>query len=113
MRIADVIEALSLRVICPPAECEREITGVYVGDLLSRAMSRVQSGDLWITIMANKNVIAVAELTDAAIVLLAEDVELSADAKAAAEENGITVCSSPKSAYELCLDADSILKEAV
>ena len=53
------------------------------------------------------------QLTDAAIVLLAEDVELSADAKTAAEENGITVCSSAKSAYALCLDAYGILKEAV
>ena len=113
MRLADVIRALSLQVICPPTEGEREITGVYVGDLLSRAMSRVQSGNLWITIMANKNVIAVAELTDAAVVLLAEGVELSPDAKAAAEKNGITVCSSAKSAYELCLDVSGILGEAV
>ena len=76
--------------------------GVYAGDLLSRAMSHVRYDNLWITIMTNANVIAVASLTEAAAVILAEGVELLPEAREAAEENGITVLSSEKTAYELC-----------
>lgn len=37
-------------------ETDREITGVYIGDLLSWVMGRAQSGDAWITIMSNANI---------------------------------------------------------
>ena len=81
----------------------REFNGVYAGDFLCRAMSHVHFGELWITIMNNRNVIAVASLTDCAAVILAEGVELLPDALEAAEENDIVILSSPKSVYELCV----------
>ena len=55
-------------------EPDREIKGVYIGDLLSWVMGRATSGDAWVTIMSNINVIAVAQLTDVACVILAEGV---------------------------------------
>ncbi len=100
MKLSKLSQALSLKEIVGGPE--REVTGVYVGDLLSRAMSHVRADALWITIMANANTVAVASLTDAAAVLLCEDVSLPDDAKKAAEENGIIVLSSGLSAYELC-----------
>ena len=81
---------------------DRTIAGVYAGDLLSRAMSHVCADDLWITIMNNRNVIAVAGLADAAAVLLAEGVDLLPDALTAAEENGIAVYKTDKTVYEIC-----------
>ena len=82
----------------PPAAFE----GVYVGDLLSRAMSRVEENCLWLTIMNNINVIAVASLADAAAVILCEDVRLTDDALQAACSKGVCVLYSPLGAYELC-----------
>ena len=76
--------------------------GVYAGDLLSRAMSHVKADNLWITIMSNTNVVAVASLTEAAAVILAEGVELIPEAQDAAEENGITVLTSKRTVFELC-----------
>ena len=101
MTVSQLCEKLSLRIVC--GETAKEFDGVYCGDLLSRAMSRVKFDNLWITIMANTNVIAVASLTEASAVILAENVELSPDALIAAIDNGITVLSSDKSAYELCV----------
>lgn len=101
MTIREVREALSAKLLC--GDDGRSFDGVYVGDFLSRAMSHVQSDNLWITIMSNVNVLAVATLTDPAAILLAEDVVLQDDARRSAEENGITVLSSPLSAYELCV----------
>ena len=47
-------------LICP--DPEREIGGVYIGDLLSWVMGRAKADDAWITIMTNINVVAVAAL---------------------------------------------------
>ena len=55
-------------------EGDREIGGVYIGDLLSWVMGRASADDAWITIMSNINVVAVASLADAACVLFAEGV---------------------------------------
>ena len=94
-----IMDALGIRVICGSADA---FEGVYAGDLLSRAMSHVEADNLWITIMNNVNVIAVASLADAAAVLLAEDVSLTPDALAAAEEKGICVLSAKQPVYDLC-----------
>ena len=80
---------------------EREITGGYTGDLLSWVMGRAVSGDAWVTIMSNINVIAVAQLTDVACVILAEGVVPGEDLIAAAEMRGINLFSSEEPAFTL------------
>ncbi|MBQ8509582.1 MAG: AraC family transcriptional regulator [Clostridia bacterium] len=107
MKLSEVCEALSLTAVV--GDTDKDFDGVYVGDLLSRVMSRVDAGNLWITIMPNTNVIAVASLTEAAAVLLAEGVTLLDDALDAARDNGITVLSSELPAYELCVRIAGLL----
>lgn len=79
---------------------EREIKGVYIGDLLSWVMGRANCDDAWITIMSNVNVVAVASLADTACVILAEDVTLDEAVKNTAEAKGINVLKTKLSAYE-------------
>ena len=55
--------------------------------------------------------IAVATLTEPAAIILAEDVILADDALEGAKNNGITVLSSPLSAYELCAVIDKAVSE--
>ena len=102
MTLSELCEALSLELVSGETE-GKTWNGVYAGDLLSRAMSHVKFDNLWITIMSNANVIAVASLTEAAAVILAEGVELLPDALDAAADNGITVLSSPRTVNELCI----------
>lgn len=96
-----LLDTLALTVVCGSVT---EYDGVYAGDLLSRAMSHVEAGNVWITIMNNMNVIAVASLTEAACVILAEGVTLVPDALEAAREKGICVLSSDKTVYQLCAE---------
>lgn len=110
MTLNDILEPISAKLIC--GDADKTFEGIYVGDLLSRAMSRVEADDLFITIMANTNVVAVASLTEAAAVILAEGVTLPEEAVDAANENGITVLTSPMSAYELCVRLHELKKEA-
>lgn len=98
--LSPLIPALSLKKLCGSDTVSYE--GVYAGDLLSRAMSHVRAGNLWITIMNNMNVIAVASLTEAAAVLLAEGVSLPEEVQNAAKEEGITVWQSDSDVYHIC-----------
>ena len=100
MTISNISEALKLTLVT--GSTDKEFEGVYVGDLLSRAMSHVEADNLFVTIMANVNVIAVASLTEAAAVILCEDVRLPEEAVEAANTNGITVLTTPLTAYEVC-----------
>ena len=90
-------------------DASREIQGAYVGDLLSWVMGRAEEDQLWLTIMTNSNVIAVASLINVSAVLLAENVELDEKTLALATEKGINVLSSEKSVYELCVTAGKLL----
>ncbi|MBQ7828018.1 MAG: hypothetical protein IJZ80_02815 [Clostridia bacterium] len=80
---------------------EREFSGVYIGDLLSWVMGRAKSDNVWITIMSNINIVAVASLADVACIILAEGVTVDENVRTTAEAKGINLYSSEKTAYEL------------
>ena len=90
---------------------EREINGVYIGDLLSWVMGRAEADNVWITIMSNVNVLAVASLSDVACVVLAEDVTMETEVIKTAEEKGINVLSTPLSAYDAAITLRELIGE--
>ena len=100
MTVAELVRQLQLTVVTCPSP-ERECTGVYIGDLLSWVMGRAQADQVWITIMSNVNIIAVASLADVACILLAEGVTLDEELRHVAEEKEINVLSSEHTAYQL------------
>ena len=100
MTVSELKEKLALSEITLP-DSEREITGCYIGDLLSWVMGAAQSGDVWITIMSNINIVAVAALCDTSLIILAEGVSVDDEVKKAANERGINILSSKKSAFSL------------
>lgn len=108
MTVKELALALELEPVCE-AEPDREVTGGYVGDLLSWVMGRAQPGDAWITIMSNNNVVAVATLTDAALVILAEDVRPDPGMAELAEKKGINLYRSPAAAFPLCAKVAALL----
>ena len=101
MKISDISAKIEAKLVC--GDDSKSFEGVYVGDFLSRAMSHVECDNLWVTIMSNVNVVAVATLTEPAAIILAEGVVLQEDALKSAKENQITLLSSELSAYEICV----------
>ncbi len=101
MTVNDLIQKLDLEVL-NLAEEDREITGGYTGDLLSWVMGRAESGDMWVTIMTNVNVVAVASLVDVSCVVIADNAELAPEVIEKAKAQGINLLRSAKSAYQLC-----------
>ncbi len=103
MTVSELKEKLALEEISLP-DSEREVTGCYIGDLLSWVMGAAKSGDAWITIMSNINIVAVAALCDTALIILAEGVTVDDVVKNAAMLRGVNILSSDKSAYVLATE---------
>lgn len=101
MRLLDFQESLKLKALSVENE-DVCFDGVYAGDLLSRCMSHVKSGGLWLTIMNNLNVIAVASLTEPAAVILAEGVLPPEEVITTARSKNVAIFSSELSVYEIC-----------
>ena len=101
MTVREMSEKLSLNVICMP-DGDREVSGGYAGDLLSWVMGRAHSGDAWITIMSNLNIIAVASLADPSCIILSEGVVLDEAVCKRAEAQGVNVLSSELDTFALC-----------
>ena len=74
MKVSELIKKLNMTVLTDPDFSDRDISGCYIGDLLSWVMGKAQSGDAWITIMNNINIVAVASLADVACIILCEGV---------------------------------------
>ena len=109
MTVHEMSKKLSLTPLAVP-EGDREFAGVYIGDLLSWVMGRAKSGNVWITIMSNINIVAVASLTDVACIVLAEGVTLEDNVRVTAEQKGVNIFTSGKTAYELAADLASLSK---
>ncbi len=102
MTVRELADKAGLRVAALP-DGEREIDGVYIGDLLSWVMGRAREGDAWITIMSNRNIVAVATLADTACILLAEGVQPDEGVAQLAEQKGVNLLLCDGSAYDTAL----------
>ena len=102
MTVKELAEKLDLTVHALP-DGDRQVTGVYIGDLLSWVMGRAGADQAWITIMSNRNIVAVATLADTACILLAENVVPDEGVAQLAADKGVNLLSAPQSAYALAL----------
>ena len=101
MKVKDIVEKCCFTLI-HGADLEREIEGVYAGDLLSWVMGHGEYGQCLVTIMSNVNVLAVASLLDLSAVILAEGVKPDVEFLAIAKDKQINILSSSDSTYTIC-----------
>lgn len=108
MTVNQLATKYAFSVVTMP-EGEKIVSGCYVGDLLSWVMGRAKAGNVWVTIMSNLNVVAVASLVDVSCVILAEGVTLDKEIVDMAMEKGVNILSSSKTAFETLKDIASEL----
>jgi len=99
MTVENFASCSQFEILAMPSP-EREIDGAYVGDLLSWVMGRASEGNLWITIMTNVNVVAVAMLREISAIVLAEGVDVDAEVLEAARAKGVNVLRTPLQSYD-------------
>lgn len=102
MNIQTIVNELGFEVLALPSP-DAEIDGGYAGDLLSWVMGRASEGNIWVTIMTNINIVAVASLVGVSAVVVAEDSEVSPEVIAKANEQGINLLKTDKPVFETVL----------
>ncbi len=109
MTLDSIVRAVDAQVLTQTATDGVEAKGCYVCDLLSLAMSKVQAGDVWITVQANVNVAAVSVLTEAACVLVAEGMHIEDSVIDKANNEGVIILRTQRSAFEAALEIGKML----
>lgn len=99
MIIKDLAEILGYETVTIPCP-DAEVTGGYTGDLLSWVMVRASAGNVWVTIMTNSNIVAVATLVGVSAIVISEDQPLPQSVVELAKTHNINVLRSKKSAFE-------------
>ena len=102
MKLQTILELPDCRVLSP-GRPERDVSRVFCCDLLSIAMSRAPSDSVWVTVMGNKNTVAVASLTDVACIVLAEGVSLDEGTLAKAREERIAILATKLPVFDIAL----------
>jgi hypothetical protein len=108
MTLLGLKESLHLTAFALPDE-SRDVRGGYAGDLLSWVMGRAQADDVWLTIMSNPNIIAVAQLADVSCIILCEGVVPDAGVANLAAEKGVNLLGSEQSAFALAAEIQKLL----
>lgn len=98
MTVKDLLELKEFELVSEVSD--NEITKVFCCDLLSVAMGKAPAGCAWVTVMANVNTLAVASLTDTAVIILAEGASFDDTLVNKAKEEGICVFKTSKSIFE-------------
>lgn len=103
MKLKDILTLPECRVLAE-GDPQRELSRVFCCDLLSIAMGKAPADGVWVTVMGNRNALAVASLTDTACIVLAEGVSLDEGTLAKAEEEGIAVLSTDLPSFDIALE---------
>ena len=104
MNVKELIEKTGFQVIHVAENAgDTEVTKTYCCDLLSVAMSRVPEGAAWVTVMSNLNTLAVASLTEAACVIIAEGAAIDEPVREKAKQQDITLLSTELPVFDAAL----------
>lgn len=103
MNLQMIIDQLQLNILTEPRDFT-SITpqGGYASDLLSCVMAGAKNDNLWITLQAHLNIVAVASMLDVAAVIITENAQPDAATINKANEQGVILLSTRKFSYEIC-----------
>src|SRR5215212_1124762 len=102
MYLQQIIDQLNLTVLTEPRDFTSIApTGGYSSDLLSCVMAGAKKGDLWITLQAHLNIVAVAALNEVAAVIITENAQPDATSIAKANQQGVILLATTQPTYEI------------
>jgi predicted transcriptional regulator len=81
----------------------RTVNGVFISDMVSDAMARAKSGDLWLTMQTYKSIIPAANLVDAAGIVVTGGKEVPEETVELATKYDIPLLWSALPTFELAV----------
>ena len=102
MNLQEIITSLNLTVLTDPKDfAEISPTGGYASDLLSCVMAGAKVGNVWVTLQAHLNIVAVASLTEVCAIIITESAVPDPAVIAKANEQGVVLLGTPKFTHEV------------
>jgi hypothetical protein len=101
VKLAAIVERLDLGIRTASDHLETEVTGGYSSDLMSDVIAHSREGDLWITLQAHQNIVAVASMNGLAGIILVNGREPEEATVAKAQAEGLPVMVSTLPTFEL------------
>jgi len=98
MHVRQVIKELSLN-LAGGDQIDVEVTGGYASDLLSCTMAGAKAGNIWVTLQAHPNVIAVASLIELSAVIVTEGVSPDPETVSKAQATGIPLLTTAQDTF--------------
>ena len=104
MIAGEFAKSVDMELLLPDmAGQEMDISGCYIGDLLSNVMGQAKTGQIWLTVMTNVNILAVAQLIDLSGIVLLENNQPVEGVLERATLEGIPVFQSKETAYQAAI----------
>ncbi len=102
MNLQRIIDHFNLTVLTKPRDFANiKATGGYSSDLLSCVMAGAKKGNLWITLQAHLNIVAVAALNELAAIIITEGAQPDEITIAKADQQGIILLSTPETSFQM------------
>ena len=101
MTVDEIVKQADLQVRTASDQLDVEVTGGYVGDLLSAVMADAQLGNIWVTWHVHPNIVAVAVVIKVAAIVLISGREPEAETIRKAEQEGVVILTTKLPAFEI------------
>jgi hypothetical protein len=100
MIVQDMIEQLNLSIVTS-ANLADQVTGGYASDLLSCVMASAKAGNVWVTLQAHPNVVAVASLLELSAVIITEGVSPDPETMGKAHQEKVTLLATTEDTFTI------------
>lgn len=80
---------------------DKDLTGIYYGDLLSWVMAHAKENEAWVTVQTHVNIVAVASLLNLSAIIIPEEIEVDEETINKANSMDIPILSTNLNAYEI------------
>jgi len=101
MTLKDVVDKLGMKIETAEEGLQQEVKGGYVSDLLSDVMAQSKEGDIWVTLQAHPNIIAVASLKELAGIVIVQGRKPEEETLKKAQNEEIPILVSDLQAFEI------------
>ncbi|MCX6258128.1 MAG: hypothetical protein NTW49_09585 [Bacteroidia bacterium] len=99
MTLQEIIKKTSLTPLTNIEE--KEVTGVFISDMLSDVMSSARAGNIWLTVQTHKNIVSAANLIDISAVVVINGKKVPDDTIELANRFHVIILSSPLPSFAL------------
>lgn len=97
-----ILEKIELQVLTDPLDYSAiEIRSGYTSDLLSCVMTGAKTDGIWVTLIANINIVAVASLLEIPAIIITENAQPDTATIARANQEGIVLLSTSAGSFQI------------